>query len=131
MKIKTILLPMFAVLLAGCGGGPAPGHFVKPNTSADYGLSCDAIQGEIHANDTQLRQAQAGGAISGFCSFNKEACSRDIRARNNVLQGLLYQKGCVNPNAAGAGANSGTQQPESKEKSRVIICNDDQTCVVE
>ena len=130
MKTKTILLTIAAaVVSAGCAP-PPPGLFAKPHTSGDYGLSCQAIQGEIYANDAQIRQwqekANEGHGVEGW----PEGAVRDFRARNTVLQGLLYQKGCANPQAGGA-ANSGAQQPTAKEKSRVIICNDDQTCVVE
>ena len=160
MKKRTILMPLFAVLLTGCGSVQKAKVTPLETTKKyeDASANCYQLQSEsdkmlseiqeILKTNSQNESTQtkrilwtapisipiilAGELFGGLPELEPRDLSNiEIRQdRIKHLQQVMLEKGCGNAQGAGA-ANSGTQQPAPKEKSRVIICNDDQSCVVE
>ncbi|MGI9296869.1 MAG: hypothetical protein ACR2QC_03100 [Gammaproteobacteria bacterium] len=131
MKQTTaVLLTIAAAALSGgCAGDYKPGTFVESHLPSDYGLDCNGILREISNLEIMVRH-QTPKTDEWIVSGRATAQIRDARNRIQNLRGLGASKGCFNQQTAGA-AESGAQQPAPKEKSRVIICNEGQTCVVE
>ena len=129
MKMKTFVLTIAAaVLLAGCAPDYKPGAFIESHLPSDYGLDCNGILREISNLEIAVRH-QTPKTDSWLTGDIVNAQIRDARSRMQNLRGLGASKGCFNQQQEGTSTE--TQQPAPKEKSRVIICNEGQTCVVE
>ncbi len=126
---KTLAFIFAAAVLSGCGLA-APEMVMKSHLPSDYSLSCDDIIAEINTLGVNIRHiGEPEGELWGATAWQQSA-KRDFRARVTVLRGLGASKGCfAESNGGTATTNAPAQAP--KEKSRVIICNDDQSCVVE
>ena len=153
MKKRTILMPLFAVLLTGCGSFKKAD--VTPlETSKKYedaSANCYQLQSESDKMLTEIQAILKANSHNDNVATKRQLMilpvsvlfhmmgalgERDLsnieirQERVRHLQQVMLEKGCGNPQGAGT-TNSGTQQPAPREKSRVIICNDDQTCVIE
>ena len=137
---KTILISAFCLALTACDPHPSAkfGYHIEQNQPTDYLLKCNEIKGDIAELHLDIRLS--GKAERGDPTYKKETWIRDAVARIKALQRISIEKNCNGDgqSAQETNANSGnTQQPASqpapapREKSRVIICAEDKTCVVE
>ena len=141
---KLIIAPAFLALI-GCGSASNPseevGFHIKSDQPADYILTCEEIAAEV--TDLNLDVRLSGKSESGDATYKSESWIRDAVARIKALHRMQVKKDCVK-NAQAGQQESPTNlqpvpqavqqpvlQPAPKEKSRVIICNNDQSCVVE
>ena len=137
---KLIIAPAFCLVLTGCGSASNPsdeiGYYIKSDQPADYLLACEEIAAEVA--DLHLDVRLSGKSESGDATYKSDGWIRDAVSRIKALHRMQVKKDCVgNAQAGQKEIPSEAQQPApqqpapTKEKSRVIICNNDQSCVVE
>ena len=121
--MKKAILIFLCSGLFGCAGA-----FVEARQNSDYALTCDLIDYEIIENESEILR---GYDIPGVLGTGNNTWilmqRRDLQARLNVLHQLRSEKKCGQNTNKPATSNN----PDSKEKSRIIICKDDQTCIIE
>ena len=144
---KLSLTAFAALALAGCGGPPPPqppGHYLEANREEDFALTCDDIWVQSEKIKKQISYYRR------IPSATRDNQQRDVLRDNNARLRVLHRwgkkkncqeqwgQGGFDPDQAAPAQQqpAATQQqpaqaPAAKEKSRVIICADDQTCVVE
>ncbi|MGI9297389.1 MAG: hypothetical protein ACR2QC_05745 [Gammaproteobacteria bacterium] len=135
MKTKTAVLTIAAAVLSGCGPltePQPPGHYVEATREEDFAMSCDDIWQQSEEVKSVLRTLRAQSHIDEPLVPDS---LRDHGARLRVLHRWGQKKNCDEQWGLGSFSPDQTapvqQAPAPREKSRVIICSEGDTCVVE
>ena len=142
--MKHYFFILLSVVLAGCGGKVSapqpPGHYTESAYDEDFALNCDEIWKQSEDAKKQISWSREW-LKGGNDPQRRRDQIRDYGSRLRVLHRLSKQKGCYEqwgevPSEPGQLAPAPQQAPVQnapapREKSRVIICDDDKTCIVE
>ena len=157
-KLFIIFMSVFlATALSACA--PSPVHLKrieKVESYQDADLKCATMAREIsemeaeiehklrddkqHGTHRNVEKIVIGGALLplfvvvapiAMMQDNSQLSPLEQRiARMKHLRAIMAEKGCHTP-AQGESSSGENAAPQERQRSRVIICDDDKTCIVE